>query len=72
MHYAFCATVYGGSRVVGVHAVAASLSKHDIHALVVNIMVDSPCGIASAAHACHKIIGIVAPYLLLQLPFYLF
>ena len=59
----------GGCRVVCLPSVSASLRQHDLYALVVHVVVDGARRIRAAADAGDEIVGIVAAYLLLQLPF---
>ena len=59
----------GGCRVVSLPTVTASLCQHDLHAFVVHVVVDGASRIRAAADAGDEIVGIVAPDLLLKLPF---
>ena len=69
---AFCAAVHGGSGVVGIYSVAGSLSQINLHAVIINVVVDGSGSVTSATHAGDEVIRIVAAYLLLQLPFQFF
>lgn len=64
------ATVYGGSGIVGVPAMAASLRQDNLDAFVVHVVVDGACGVAATADAGHEVVRIVASGLFLQLPLY--
>ena len=66
------ATVNGGCRVVGVDAVAACFGKHNLHAVVVDIVIDRSGSVAATTHAGDEIVGIVTSYLLFELPLDLF
>ena len=69
---AFCSAVHGGSGVVGIYSVSGSLSQINLHAVIINVVVDGSGSITSATHAGDEVIRIVAAYLLLQLPFQFF
>ena len=72
VHYALGAAMYGGGGVVGVNAVASGLGQHNLHARVLDVVVNGAGGVASASHASHEIVGVVSANLLLELPFQLF
>ena len=61
-------TVDGCCGVVSVPAVTASLGQHNLHAVIVHIVIDGTGSIASAADAGHKVVRVVAPYLFFKLP----
>ena len=69
---ALCAAVHGGSGVIGIYSVSGSLSQINLHAVIINVVVDGSGSVASATHAGDEVIRIVAAYLLLQLPFQFF
>ena len=66
------ATVHGGSGVVGVDAVTACFGEHNLHAVVVDIVIDGTGGVAATTYAGDEIVGIVASCLLFELPLDLF
>ena len=68
---AHSAQVDGGGRFAGVHALAAGFGQHNLHAPVVEVFVDGAGRVTPAAHAGEDIIGIVAPFLFVQLHFHL-
>ena len=69
---AFCSAVHGGSGVIGIYSVSGSLSQVNLHAVIINVVVDGSGSIASATHAGDEVIRIVAANLLLKLPFQFF
>ena len=69
---AFCAAVHGGSSVIGIYSVSGSLSQINLHAVIINVVVDGSGSVASATHAGDEVIRIVAANLLLELPFQFF
>ena len=48
-------------------SLAPGLGQHDLHALVAQVVIDGPRGVAAAADAGHQVVGIVAALLFLQL-----
>ena len=61
----------GGGGVIGITALSACFGKHYLYAFIVHIVIDGASGVATSSDAGDKIVRIVAPYLFLQLPFYL-
>ena len=64
--------VDGGRGVIGLPTMSAGLCQDDFHALIIHIVIDGTCRIRTAADAGDEIVGIVAAFLLFQLPFDLF
>ena len=45
----------------------SSLGQNNLHAIVVEIMIDRSCCIRATSHTSNKLVGIIASHLLLKL-----
>ena len=63
------AHLHAGSGLTRFDAETTSLAKDNLHALVVDVVVNRSCSIASTSHTRHYHVGVITTDLLLQLPF---
>ena len=66
-----CTTMHGCSRVIGINTMTSSLSQINLNPLIIDIMIDGACSIATATNTSDEVIRIIAANLLFQLPFQL-
>ena len=71
MNDSLCTAMHGCSRVIGINTMTGSLSQIDLNSLIIDIMIDSTCSIASTTYTSDEVIRIITTNLLFQLPFQL-